>query len=73
MYLIITYKIWLEYKETNMCKLCDEIRPKGWNYCCICGKELKIPTYNLDDTFEDLIKRVTIDYSGDNKVDIMQI
>jgi hypothetical protein len=56
-----------------MCKLCDEIRPKGWNYCCICGKELKIPTYNLDDTFEDLIKRVTIDYSGDNKVDIMQI
>ena len=49
-----------------MCKLCDEIRPKGWNFCVICGKELRVPRYNLDDTFEDLLKKVTIDYQKDN-------
>lgn len=45
-----------------MCTLCDEIRPAGWNFCPICGKELRVPRYNLDDTFEDLLKKVTIDY-----------
>lgn len=44
-----------------MCALCDEIRPKGWNYCVICGKELRVPIYNLDDTFEDLLERAAID------------
>lgn len=43
-----------------MCKLCDEIRPEGWNFCPICGKEINIPRYNLDDAFEDLLKRVGI-------------
>lgn len=50
-----------------MCKLCDEIRPKGWNYCPICGKEINIPIYNINDTFEDLLKRVTIDYKEEVK------
>lgn len=48
-----------------MCKLCDEIKPKGWNYCPICGKEINIPRYNTDDTFEDLLKRAIIDYTKD--------
>lgn len=50
-----------------MCKLCDEIRPKGWSYCPICGKEINIPIYNINDTFEDLLKRVTIDYKEEVK------
>ena len=44
-----------------MCALCDEIRPKGWNYCAICGKELRVPIYNLDDTFEDLLEMAAIE------------
>lgn len=43
-----------------MCTLCDEIRPEGWNFCPICGRELRIPRYNLDDTFEDLLKKVSL-------------
>lgn len=43
-----------------MCTFCDKIRPENWNYCCVCGKELRIPRYNLDDTFEDLLKKVSI-------------
>lgn len=48
-----------------MCTLCDTIKPKGWNFCAVCGKQLRIPVYNLDDTFEDLLKRVTVNYSKD--------
>lgn len=48
-----------------MCKLCDKIKPKGWNFCPICGKEINIPIYNINDTFEDLLKRVIIDYTKD--------
>ena len=44
-----------------MCKLCDEIRPKGWNFCPICGSEINIPRYNLDDTFEDLLEQAAIE------------
>ena len=44
-----------------MCKLCDEIRPKGWNFCPICGREINIPRYNLDDTFEDLLEQAAIE------------
>ena len=44
-----------------MCKLCDEIRPEGWNFCANCGKELRIPRYNLDDTFKELLEKVVIE------------
>ena len=44
-----------------MCKLCDEIRPKGWNFCPICGREINIPRYNLDDTFKELLEQAAID------------
>lgn len=43
-----------------MCKLCDKFKPKAWNFCPICGKEINIPRYNTDDTFEDLLKRVGV-------------
>ena len=43
-----------------MCTLCDKIRSDGWNFCPICGKELRIPKYNLDDTLEDLLKKVSL-------------
>lgn len=43
-----------------MCKLCDKFKPKAWNFCPICGKEVNIPRYNTDDTFEDLLKRVGV-------------
>ena len=44
-----------------MCKLCDEIRPKGWNYCVICGREINIPRYSPDETFSDLLERAVIE------------
>ena len=44
-----------------MCKLCDEIRPKGWNFCAVCGKELRVPRYNLDATFKELLEQAAIE------------
>lgn len=44
-----------------MCKLCDEIRPKGWNFCPICGLEINIPRYSPSETFRDLLERATIE------------
>lgn len=43
-----------------MCKLCDKFKPKAWNFCPICGNEVNIPKYNIDDTFEDLLKKVGV-------------
>jgi hypothetical protein len=43
-----------------MCKLCDKFRPKEWNFCPICGNEINIPRYNIDDTLEELLERVAI-------------
>lgn len=48
-----------------MCKLCDKFKPDTWNFCPICGKEINIPRYNTNDTFEDLLKRVEIEYKGE--------
>lgn len=44
-----------------MCKLCDEIRPKGWNFCPICGREINIPRYSPGETFRDLLERAVIE------------
>jgi hypothetical protein len=43
-----------------MCALCDTIRPKGWNFCPICGNEINIPRYNMNATFKELLERVAI-------------
>lgn len=44
-----------------MCKLCDEIRPEGWNFCVICGKELRVPRYNTNATFKELLEQAAIE------------
>ena len=44
-----------------MCKLCDEFRPKEWNFCPNCGKEINIPRYNTNDTFRELLEKVAIE------------
>lgn len=47
-----------------MCKLCDEIKPKGWNFCPICGKEINIPRYSPGETLGDLLKRAAIEHKA---------
>lgn len=47
-----------------MCKLCDEIRPKGWNFCPICGREINIPRYSPNETFRDLLERAAIEHKA---------
>lgn len=44
-----------------MCTLCDTIKPKGWNFCPICGNEINIPRYNTNSTFMELLERVVIE------------
>lgn len=50
-----------KYEDNIMCKLCDEIRPKEWNFCPICGREINIPRYSPDETFRDLLERAVIE------------
>ena len=50
-----------EYEDNIMCALCDEIRPKGWNYCPICGREINIPRYNTNATFKELLEQAAIE------------
>lgn len=51
-----------------MCKLCDEIKPKGWNFCPICGREINIPKYNTNATFRELLEQVTIEHKEDSSL-----
>ena len=53
-----------EYEDNIMCKLCDEIRPKGWNFCPICGREINIPRYSPRETFRDLLERAAIEHKA---------
>lgn len=47
-----------------MCKLCDKFKPKAWNFCPICGKEINIPRYNTNDTFRELLERAAIEHKA---------